>query len=213
MEAPQKKGPSRRYEQHEDEDEEDVLRGEDDLEEVHQCSPSSPDQSSPEDLEFDRIVCALQDVLVSQQFEDLSDHFVRQHCHKFVETEENTHEMWLLHKQYKAAIENHLDREVKKAVPAYSQERFFQLLQGREDQIDEFVIDTVTGFDNFLDFKRLALETKLRQVRQEDPDQYRKLVAQHLDHQLLQEIAAHLEMGSALLEVKGLDQGSQQLDN
>lgn len=38
MEAAQKKGPSKRYEQHEDEDEEEVLRGEDGaLEAVHQC--------------------------------------------------------------------------------------------------------------------------------------------------------------------------------
>lgn len=214
MEAAQKKGQSKRYEQHDDEDEEDVLHGEDGaLEEVHQCKLSSTDKSSPEDIEFDGVVCALQDVLASEEFDDLTNDFVRQHCHKFVETEENTHEMWLLHKKYKEAIEKHIDREVKKVVPGYSQERFFLLLKDREDQIDEFIVDTITGFDNFVEFKRVALETKLRQIREEDPEKYREVVAKNKDYQLIQEIAANIEMESMVLDVKGLDKGDLVLDN
>lgn len=152
-------------------------------------------------------------MLASEEFEALTGAFVREHCQKFVETEENTHEMWLLHKRYKDTIEAHLDREVKKVVPGYAQERFFQLLQGREDQVDEFLVDTLTGFDDFLEFKRLALETKLRQVRAEDPERYRALVAQHRDYQLVQEIAAHIAMESDLLAVKGLDTADPALDN
>ena len=38
MEAAQKKGPSKRYEQHEDEDDEEVLRGDEAFEEVHESS-------------------------------------------------------------------------------------------------------------------------------------------------------------------------------
>ena len=43
----------------------------------------------------------MQEVLASDEFMDLTESFIRDHCQKFVETEENTHEMWSIHKKYK----------------------------------------------------------------------------------------------------------------
>lgn len=67
-------------------------------------------EGSLEDNEFDTIVGAFQEVLVSEEFEAMVDHFTREHCHKFVETEENTHEMWLIHKKFKDEVESYLEK-------------------------------------------------------------------------------------------------------
>jgi ADP-ribosylation factor 2-binding protein len=64
---------------------------------------------SPEDEEFDTIVGAMQEVLVSEEFEKRQNDFIKNHCMKFVETEENTHEMWMIHKKFKEEIEKYLE--------------------------------------------------------------------------------------------------------
>ncbi len=66
-------------------------------------------EGSKDDNEFDSIVGAFQEVLVSEEFEAMVESFTREHCHKFVESEENTHEMWLIHKRFKTEVEAFLE--------------------------------------------------------------------------------------------------------
>ena len=150
---------------------------------------------------------------MSEEFENVTGDFIRENCGKFVETEENTHEMWLIHKKYKGEVEKFIDAQVKREVPGYSQERFIQLLKGREEQIDEYIVDTFAAFDNFNEFKRQALEMKLRQIREEDEAKYLQIISQHKGYSMIQEIASGLEMEGACLQVKGLERADGMLDN
>ena len=150
------------------------------------------------------MVGALQEVIFSEEFSVLTEEFVKKHCDKFVETEENTHEMWSIHKEYKAQIEKYVDKAVKKILPNYAQQRFIQLLHGREEQLDEGILDTFTGFDDFIEFKRHALEVRLRLLRREDPDKYKAILKAQKGYALVQEISQNLEMEDDLFTVKGL---------
>ena len=38
------------------------------------------------------------------------NNFTREHCQKFVETDENTHEMWMIHKRFKEEVETYLEK-------------------------------------------------------------------------------------------------------
>ena len=153
----------------------------------------------------------MQDILVSEEFEHMVSRFTREHCQKFVETEENTHEMWMIHKKFKEQIEAYLEKvilfsyqQVRKAVPAYTQKRFIELLSTREGQVDEFITDTLTSFDDFLDFKRQALEMKLKQMKDEEPEKYKEIVLKNKDYALIQEIASALEMEGDFMQVTAL---------
>jgi len=186
---------SKRYDQEAEEEEMDEDLGLENFE-VHQKPATA------EDNEFDKIVGALQEVLFSEEFQDIQDNFISKHCQKFVETEENTHEMWTIHKNYKKEVEKFLDKEVKKLCPSYSLERFQQLLAGREEQLDEGIVDTISLLDDFLEFKRLALERRLRMIRENNPAEYKKIVDSQPQHELLQEVAKNIEMEDGLFAVQ-----------
>lgn len=114
-----------------------------------------------EDDEFDNIVSCLQDCLIDPDFEKLQQTFIEKNCEIFEDVEENKHEYFVAFKEYKKIVEGYLDNKLKSEIPAYSQKRFVKLLEGREDQIDEQIIDTLTGFDDFMAFKELMMEQKL----------------------------------------------------
>lgn len=79
-----------------------------------------------------------------------------------------------------------------------------ELLQGREEEVDEFIIDTLVSFDSFLDFKRQALSMKLRQLKEEEPAKYAETIEKHKDYTMVQEIAKELEMQSEVITIKSL---------
>lgn len=79
-----------------------------------------------------------------------------------------------------------------------------ELLNGREEQVDEFIIDTLVSFDSFLDFKRQALSMKLRQLKEEEPLKYKETIEKHKDYEMIQEIAKELEMQNEVIHIKSL---------
>lgn len=170
------------------EDEEDDDLG---FEGIEDCDGEA---GSPEDVEFDRYVSAIQEVLVSDDFNEAVENFHRTHCNKFVETEENTHEMWTLHKKFKVEIEALLENLIKEQVPEYEQARFEKLCEGREGQLDEAVVDTLLAFDNFQEFKRQGLEVRLRQMMREEPERYKQVIATQQSYELVQQIHSLLMM-------------------
>ena len=95
-----------------------------------------------EDDEFDHIVSVLQDVLIDEGFEKLQADFIDKNCQIFEDVEENKHEYFMAFKEYKKIVEGYLDKKLKDNIPHYSQKRFIKLLEGREDQIDEQIVDT-----------------------------------------------------------------------
>ena len=117
--------------------------------------------ANPDDDEFDEIVCAQQEILISPQFEKISSNFVENNCEMFEDVEENKHEYFISFKQYKNEVEKYLNTKLKEMVKGYDEKRFKKLLIGREDQIDEQIIETLKGFSDFLTFKEMMLEHKL----------------------------------------------------
>ena len=118
----------------------------------------------PESNEFDSIVECQQDILISDEFEKLQKNFIEKHCDMFEDVEENKHEYYTAFQQYKKIVEKYMDTKLKESLPDYTQKRFQKLLETREDQIDEQIIDTLTSFDDFMSFKEMMLERKLYKV-------------------------------------------------
>ena len=114
-----------------------------------------------DDDEFDNIVSVLQDCLIDEEFEKLQSQFIEKNCDLFEDVEECKHEYFMAFKDYKKVVEGFQDKRLKEQIPKYSQKRFGELQKGREDQIDEQIIDTLTAFDDFMSFKEMMLEHKL----------------------------------------------------
>jgi hypothetical protein len=76
-----------------------------------------------------------------------------------------------------------------------------ELLKGREDQLDEGIVDTLAAFDNFLEFKNQALEMKLRQLKRDEPAQYALIVEKNKGSKNIMNIVNMIESQGDLMQV------------
>ena len=157
-----------------------------------------------EDDEFDHIVSVLQDILIDDNFEKLQEAFIDKNCEIFEDVEENKHEYFVAFKEYKKVVEGYLDNKLKDNVPHYSQKRFIKLLEGREEQIDEQIVDTQTAFDDFVAFKELMMERKLYKVSKtakesiKDTICFEKLIADTNGYENMDELEMSLNVKGCL---------------
>ena len=64
--------------------------------------------SSPEDAYFDQVVAALQDIVSAEEFDQVQDKFMRNHCIVFEDSEVNKHEYTAIFKLYQDTLEKYV---------------------------------------------------------------------------------------------------------
>lgn len=68
------------------------------------------DTSSPEEIFFDQVVAALQEIIVNEKFEKIQTKFMKQHCFEFEDSEENKMSYMAVFKNYQNLIEKHIEK-------------------------------------------------------------------------------------------------------
>ena len=115
---------------------------------------------SAEDDRFDRIVGALQEVIMDPAFQDRQNTFCRAHCHKFDATDENKLCYTPLFAEYTELIETYVARRLAAAVPGFSMDAFVAMLATRQDEICGDAFDVLLSCGDFAEFKDLMLAHK-----------------------------------------------------
>ncbi|KRX10175.1 hypothetical protein PPERSA_08578 [Pseudocohnilembus persalinus] len=113
-----------------------------------------------EDQEFDNIIGCLQDIVISQEFELLQQQFFKKHYQVFEDTEENKMEYMTIFKQYQQEIESYIEKQLMEMIEGFDIDILLDLLQEREDQIDESLLDLLYSFTDFEKFKAFILDYK-----------------------------------------------------
>eukprot|EP00927_Polykrikos_kofoidii_P067426 TRINITY_DN62918_c0_g1_i1.p1 TRINITY_DN62918_c0_g1~~TRINITY_DN62918_c0_g1_i1.p1 ORF type:complete len:220 (-),score=65.02 TRINITY_DN62918_c0_g1_i1:105-764(-) len=114
---------------------------------------------SKEDDAFDRAVEALQEISISEEFQDVLKKFCAENCHHFEDTEENKLIYMDIFKSYSALIEGHLEEKMKAAIKGFSMEEFLEELAKRgEGEIDLAVFDLLISLADFDTFKQQMLD-------------------------------------------------------
>lgn len=114
----------------------------------------------PETVRFDATVGALEDLLVSDEFQGTIADFCREHAGLFEDTEENKVEYWPIFQQYSALIEQFVERNLAERVEDFSMPAFVQQLTARKDEVNEEIFDTLLSMGEFEHFKGQMLEYK-----------------------------------------------------
>eukprot|EP00929_Paragymnodinium_shiwhaense_P096643 TRINITY_DN5828_c0_g1_i1.p1 TRINITY_DN5828_c0_g1~~TRINITY_DN5828_c0_g1_i1.p1 ORF type:complete len:229 (-),score=92.32 TRINITY_DN5828_c0_g1_i1:103-789(-) len=114
--------------------------------------------ASAEDKAFDAIVEALQEIVMSDAFQDTLDKFCKANCRHFEDTEENKLIYTDLHNEYSELIENYLEEKLTAKVKGFSMAAFLDdLVQRGEEEIDHAVFDMLMSLAEFDAFKQQML--------------------------------------------------------
>jgi len=114
-----------------------------------------------EDIEFDLIIGALEDVLMEGQLSSIQREFCEKHCAIFEDSEENKLEYTEIFRQYTELVENNLEAKMQAKIPGFNMTRFESLLKRREEEeISGDIFDMLLTFGDFNEFKQYMLSVK-----------------------------------------------------
>eukprot|EP01138_Halocafeteria_seosinensis_P000287 gb/GECG01000295.1/.p1 GENE.gb/GECG01000295.1/~~gb/GECG01000295.1/.p1 ORF type:complete len:183 (+),score=38.17 gb/GECG01000295.1/:1-549(+) len=124
---------------------------------------------SPEDQYFDRVVGALEKIVLSEDFRHRHETFCRTNCKEFDEhdTEENKLSYMELFERYTSMLESMLEEQLTAEVPDFDMERFQEMLSERGDELNADIFDLLISMGDFEEFKSLMISYK-QQVEYEE---------------------------------------------
>jgi ADP-ribosylation factor 2-binding protein len=117
-------------------------------------------KSSRSDTKFDQTVGHIEDIIVSQEFQDVQNEFMEKHYHHFEDVEENKLIYTDIFEKYTALVEKVIEDELKKRIRDFQMDHFLKGLESRKGEIDEEISDMLLSFTDFMAFKQLMLDFK-----------------------------------------------------
>mmetsp|Transcript_53184 Transcript_53184/g.77943 ORF Transcript_53184/g.77943 Transcript_53184/m.77943 type:complete len:221 (-) Transcript_53184:8-670(-) len=114
-----------------------------------------------EDDTFDKIVGALEDIMMDDEFQQMQADFAAQHCNHFEATDENKLIYTEIFSKYTELIEGYLDTRLKQNLETFSMPAFMEMLMTREEEMKASdVFDVLVSCADFETFKELMLAHK-----------------------------------------------------
>eukprot|EP00747_Dinoflagellata_sp_TGD_P162403 gnl/TRDRNA2_/TRDRNA2_179964_c0_seq1.p2 gnl/TRDRNA2_/TRDRNA2_179964_c0~~gnl/TRDRNA2_/TRDRNA2_179964_c0_seq1.p2 ORF type:complete len:165 (+),score=71.48 gnl/TRDRNA2_/TRDRNA2_179964_c0_seq1:89-583(+) len=120
-------------------------------------------ECTEEDDKFDRIVGALEDIVIGDDFQQIIAGFCKKNCDKFEDVEENKLCHMDLFKKYSELTEAHLEKKLKAAIPDFAMKPFLEELEQRgENEIAGDVLELLVSLADFETFKQQMLTQKVK---------------------------------------------------
>lgn len=115
--------------------------------------------NSGEDDVFDAMVGKLEEIIMDDDFTEKTSEFMRQHCVIFERGDEQKLEYMEIFQKHTQLVEDLIERGLSE-VPGFSMETFLELLEQRQDEISEDVMDMLLEMSDFELFKDSMLAYK-----------------------------------------------------
>lgn len=116
--------------------------------------------SSDADIEFDRVIGVIGEIVMNPQFAVAQATFLDQYCDEFEDAEDNKLCYTEIFNNYVSLIESALDQGLARFIPGFSMDAFQALLPDRLDEIPEELMEMLMSLSDFCAFKELMLEHK-----------------------------------------------------
>eukprot|EP00162_Nutomonas_longa_P010372 comp19879_c0_seq1/m.38591 comp19879_c0_seq1/g.38591 ORF comp19879_c0_seq1/g.38591 comp19879_c0_seq1/m.38591 type:complete len:295 (-) comp19879_c0_seq1:203-1087(-) len=113
-----------------------------------------------EDAQFDKIVGALEDMLVDPDFTASHNSFLRENCEVFEDSEENKLSYTKIFKEYQDLIEGLVEGRLVLLFSDFDMKSFLSVLEERHEEVVSDVFDIFAQFADFESFKQLMIDTK-----------------------------------------------------
>eukprot|EP00386_Alphamonas_edax_P009435 GDKI01031046.1.p1 GENE.GDKI01031046.1~~GDKI01031046.1.p1 ORF type:complete len:219 (-),score=70.71 GDKI01031046.1:91-690(-) len=110
---------------------------------------------------FEEALGCLEDLVVSDEFQQLMQSFCKKHCHVFEDTEENKLEYTAIFEKYANTMEKFIEKRLSEQVEGFSMEEFVcELSQRGEDECPSEMTELLASFCDFNVFKEQILSYK-----------------------------------------------------
>lgn len=111
---------------------------------------------------FNRIVGALETILIDPDFDDARDEFCRTHCISFdpLITENTLHQMNLF-SQYTTLLEGTIETSLQSSIPGFDMQQFIALMQEKKDHLMSDVFDLLLSIADYETFRDLMISYRL----------------------------------------------------
>lgn len=113
-----------------------------------------------EDEEFDQLVGCLEDVVIGDDFQELQDSFLAEHCDTFDVEDENKLEYTEIFNKYITLLEGKITDSMCERMPGFKMGSFIELIKSRKDEVDCELFDMLASFADFIIFKETMLNYK-----------------------------------------------------
>ena len=120
----------------------------------------SVEGGSASENRFDEIMGAIEDVIMSLEYQELQNGFMEKHYKEFEDTEENKFIYTDIFQEYTNIFENYLTKELEQRVSGFSMSKFTSTLQQHKSEITDDIFDMFLTFTDFIAFKEMFLDYK-----------------------------------------------------
>ena len=115
-------------------------------------------KSSSKDKQFDAVIGHIEDIVVSEGFQEMQTKFMNNHCNEFDDSEENKLSYTTIFNDYAAMFEKFIEGELQKRMTGFSMKDFMKQLLKRPKEISEELLEMLSSFTDFLVFKELMID-------------------------------------------------------
>jgi ADP-ribosylation factor-like protein 2-binding protein len=112
-------------------------------------------QSADEDI-FDQIVGRIEEIVMSDEFNNIQERFVKTYGSEFTAEEENKLIYMDIFQKYQSEIENYIEQHLENL----DMNKFTRMLMERQNEIDGSLLEMLLSFSDFQVFKELMLSYK-----------------------------------------------------
>ncbi|XP_065366132.1 ADP-ribosylation factor-like protein 2-binding protein [Calliphora vicina] len=130
---------------------------------------------------FDQVIGHIEDIVLSEKFQDLHEQFLERYWSKFEDNEENKLEYMEVFEEYTTTFETFFMEELNRCMDNFDMEKFAEELNLHESSpnamgfVDSEIFELLYSFSNFQIFKNLMLDYRSKKEGR----------VQHLDFNIL----------------------------
>merc|ERR1712226_1544377 len=110
------------------------------------------------ETDFDRIVGAIEDIIIEDGFQDLQNNMLEKYFHHFDNSEENKLIYTDIYNEYTTQIEKHIEAELVQKIPDFKMDEFLAQLKDMHEELEGDVFEMLFTLSDFLAFKDLFVD-------------------------------------------------------
>ncbi|XP_037028147.1 ADP-ribosylation factor-like protein 2-binding protein [Bradysia coprophila] len=114
---------------------------------------------------FNRVIGFVEDIVVSEDFQNMQRNFLEKHYQEFDDNEENKIIYTDIFKEYTALMEIYIIRNLNRQMNgSFQMEKFAQELQNMKPGLDGEIFELLFSLTDFLTFKDMILDFKASKI-------------------------------------------------
>ncbi|XP_005182347.2 ADP-ribosylation factor-like protein 2-binding protein [Musca domestica] len=117
---------------------------------------------------FDEVIGHIEDIVLSEEFQQMQEEFLEQHWNCFETGEENKLEYMDIFEEYSNKFESHIMQELQHRMDDFNMEKFVEELSSYDSHQDPYgfgdseIFELLQSFSDFQTFKDLMLDYRSR---------------------------------------------------